>query len=366
MARPRHSGFAGDITVNGKRYRASGFLTALAAEIWENQAKANILSGKPPPPSPSLAESPETWTLRQMFDYVQKEHWDHQGDPDYFRRTARQVCALFGEEYPAIDLVGAAGYERLEAACKALGNSGGTINRKASALSKALKFSIERGKIQGVLKPQFPRQKEGKGRERILSRAEEAERMAYLQQCLPDMADWFLLCIDTGARAYSEALHVYPHVDVRNGQLLIRGRSLAPNVVPIAQADRRVKTGENKSRTVGLTSRCLAMIERRKALVGPNEHLFSNTDLRRNTLIDNWQRMREHFGSNDPEDVPYSLRHTFGTRMILAGNTVPATRDAMGHTTERQTWKYVHLAGLLSKEAAVNLDRLLSSNDAKY
>ena len=367
MARPKHSGWQADVTWDGQRHRPSGFATKLAAEVWELQALAALKLGKPLPPAPAAegGGSGGAWSLHEMFAFVQADLWSKSADPSYFTSNVAVIEKDLGPDYPAADLASASGYEALKAACLARGNSGRTINKKASIISKALKHSIERGKLTNLLKPQFPRQKQTAGRERILTREEETACLAWLRQCDPEMADWFVLGIDTGFRSYSEGLHIYPFHDIKGRDLFIRGRLIddAPNVVDLSQAKRRLKTGAGKSRVVGLTARSFAIVEERKRRLHnvANAKLF-DTELTNVRITRHWNLMKEHLGITDPQFVPYSLRHTFGTRMILAGETVPNVATLMGHSKLDQTWKYVHLAGLVQKDAVSKLEKWQEEN----
>lgn len=370
MARPKHSGFQADVTCpkTGKRYRPSGFKTSVAAEAWEHLAMANLLVGKPVPPGPAEAENASDWTLKQMLDHCYQERWASSGDPSYFEKQIAVLIQDLGPDYPAADLNGPAGFATIKEKCEARRNSAATINKKISLISTALKVAIDKGKLQNMLKPQFERVKGGtKTRERILSRDEELACLSWARQCAPDFADWIVVGIDTGFRSYSEGLHIYPFADVRGKDLFIRGRLVgelgAANVVDLAQARRRTKTGEGKSRMVGLTARALAVIEERKRKLHntPSATLFP--ELTKQRITDLWRMMKDALKITDPDFVPYSLRHTFGTRCILAGVSVPDLSVLMGHSTIKQTWKYVHLAGLVQTGAASKLEAYLNGGD---
>lgn len=360
MARQRHSGFQGDVTHGGKRYRTSGWKTEAAATVWEHQALANLIMGKPVPPGPSLDEAP-TMTLEELLGYTYREHWSTTNSAQTYKDRISSVTKLLGANYPAADLATPVGFAALRAACEAKGNGGNTINKKFSLISKAIKFCIQRGKLQGISPPVYESLPMLPGRKRVISREEEAAHLQWLTSVDQDIADWYLLCIDTGPRVYSEALHVYPHIDVRAAELHIRGRIITPsnagpNVVEVASASRRTKTGT--SRVVGLTSRVMVMIQRRLPKLGRSDRLFPD-GLSDHRIQDRWTRMKLALGAEDATLVPYSLRHTFGTRMILAGAKIEELQVLMGHASIAQTMEYVHLAGLVQKGAVSKLEAYL-------
>jgi integrase len=341
--------------------------------VWELQAEAALLLGQPLPPVPA-DKAEGVWTLGEMLDWAYREHWAAKGDPAYFAKNIRVLKKDLGEKFPAADLIGKVGFDRLKAACEARGNSGDTINKKASLVSKALKLSIERGKLQGVSMVPFPRLKGGPGRTFILSREQESACLAWLRQFDPEMAQWFQLGIDTGFRSYSEGLHIYPWADVRtspDGGLLltIRGRlveeaeDLLPSeVIDIATARRRVKTGEGVSRTVGIPRRSVSLVEEWRKRLSNRRNAPMFEDLGKQRITKNWNLMKDALGITDPGCVPYSLRHTFGTRAILSGIDIDTLRVLMGHSTRKMTEKYMHLAGLVETGAVAKLDKYLGGD----
>lgn len=357
MARARNGGWQADFTHDGKRYRCDGWRTEEAALAWEYLARSNLLLGKPLPPGPPI-NARAAWTLREMLKYAYEVHWAKLANPEFFLKYTKVLCDDLGPNHPAADLAGSAGYAKLEAACTARGNSGATINKKASVLSKALKIAIDDGKLTGIAKPQFKRQPESVGREYCLTAEEEASQLALLRQWDPDVADWYVTCIDTGMRVYSEALNVYPHVDIRGSLLVIRGRSLraAANITELHTA-RRTKTGH--SRTITMTARVREIVERRQPKLAEDGRLFDKTKVSQPYVRNIWDRMRTVLKITHPDIVPYCLRHTNLTRLIAAGVPVPHVTDWAGHSTPAQTWKYVHLAGTMSAAAASNLEEFL-------
>lgn len=372
MARARGGGFQADVTdpVTHKRHRPMGFKTLVAAEVWELQAQVALKLGQPLPPIPTQEEGAE-WTLGEMLDWAYEVYWKvESADPSYHMKNIVVLKKDLGPNTPAVEFIGADGYNKIKAACEARGNSGETINKKASTISKALKLSIERGKLQNVIKPQYGRLPKGAGREFVLSREMEARCLEFLRIYDPEMAQWFIMGMDTGFRSYSEGLHIYPFVDVRGEDLFIRGRVLDdeapfPNVVEIASARRRVKTGEGKSRIIGMTKRSQEIVAEWRTKLHNRRDVAMFENLNKQKITERWHTMAEALGYTGPaykEFVPYSLRHTFGTRCILAGVNVDELRVLMGHSTRAQTEKYVHLAGLVQKGAAAKLEKFLEGD----
>lgn len=371
MPRARGSTFQADVSDpnTGKRHRPGGFATEQAARIWELQAETALLLGQPLPPVPNDQVS-GVWTLAEMLDWAYEQHWRHKADTAYFQKNIRVVKKDLGPNYPAADLVGMVGFERLKSACLARGNSGDTINKKASLISKALKLSVQAGKLQGVAVVPYPRLKPGPGRTFIFTKDQEAACLAWLRQFDPEMAQWFQLGIDTGYRSYSEGLHIYPWADVRKGpdgllltfrgRLIEDGEDLLPaEVVDIRTARRRLKTGEGMSRTIGVPDRSAPLVEEWKHRLSNRRNAAMFENLSKARITDHWRVMKDAIGIDDRECVPYSLRHTFGTRAILSGIDIDTLRVLMGHSTRKMTEKYMHLAGLVETGAVAKLNRYL-------
>jgi site-specific recombinase XerD len=110
---------------------------------------------------------------------------------------------------------------------------------------------------------------------------------------------------------------------------------------------------------VGITKRCLPIIEEWKRKLHNRRDVAMFENLSKQRITDAWKVMKDHVGIAEAECVPYSLRHTFGTRSILSGIDVDRLQYLMGHSTSAMTKKYVHLARLVENEAVEKLDRFL-------
>jgi Site-specific recombinase XerD len=191
------------------------------------------------------------------------------------------------------------------------GNSCNTYWRGGYSLSRRL--------------PKMSRRKEFEGRIRFYTAEDEKEILG-----------WFT---HIGKQDHYEAVIVLVDTGFRPRELW---GCRAENVNRLNQTITLWKTKTGKPRTIPMTDRVRDIILRRCAEY-PQGQLFpgsSNAWMRHA-----WDRVRALMGKmDDPEFIPYGLRHTCCSRLVQRG--VPLTRVMawMGHTSIQTTMRYAHLA----------------------
>ena len=202
------------------------------------------------------------------------------------------------------------------------GNSGGTINRKMSTLSVMLKYAEDQGLLDAS--PRIPRRREAEHRIRFMSPEEETKVLAYCEHHGQHaMADFVAIAIDTGFRK-NEILRLTLADCVDNYAVLHAGT-----------------TKSGKARSVPLTKRVRAIIEKRKAL--GYTKLFP--DLSDPMLRKRWDALRDYMGKTDDiQFVVHMLRHTCASRLAQAGKNATFIQNWMGHSSIMVTQRYMHLA----------------------
>ena len=213
---------------------------------------------------------------------------------------------------------------------EAKGNSNATINRKLNALSRVLKFALEREYV--IKLPKIERKKERNGRIRWLTKEEEQSLVNhFISSGRKDVATLCLFLLDTGARV-GEALKVQ-WKDIQN------------NMVTFWD------TKNNTSRSIPLTSRLSTLLQN-KETSGP----FLNINY--NELHYLWGKAKEALGlSNDEEFVPHCLRHTCASRLVQSGVPILTAKEFLGHKSVNITMRYAHLAPQNLKEAIKALEK---------
>lgn len=213
---------------------------------------------------------------------------------------------------------------------EAKGNSNATINRKLNALSKTLKFALEREYITKI--PRIERKKESTGRIRWLTDDEEKKLVAhFISVGRQDVATLCLFLLDTGARV-GEALKV-EWKDFQNNKVTFWN------------------TKNDTSRSIPLTSRLLSCLSSPQ-YKGP----FCHIDYNEFHYL--WRKAKEALGlAQDEEFVPHCLRHTCASRLVQSGVPILTAKEFLGHKSVNITMRYAHLAPQNLTDAVKVLER---------
>lgn len=305
----------------GGRARVT-FGTKAEAEQWLMQGRVAILSGKSPSSVLALASGLPV-TMADLLKRVEVDHWQGTKGERTAMINAKQVIDVIGSNVSPADITDQVVRDMI-AEFKGAGNSSGTINRKLAALSKMLQHYTE---IGGTLRlPKIPKLKEGQHRIRYITEDEEQVMLKWASDMgLDNFHDFVVLGLDTGLRTRTEALALLPSN--------IMKQSGAPVAITVHPDQAKSK----KPRTIPLTQRCKEIIARR-----------SNTLFREFTYSQlrwTWDRMKEDMGlSEDPQFIPYALRHTFCSRLVQRGVHLVTVKELAGHSDVSVTMRYSHLA----------------------
>lgn len=206
------------------------------------------------------------------------------------------------------------------------GLANATINRKMSALSKLTKLAEDLEVIRK--RPKITFLKEGKGRDRVLSRNEEVKALQFFDHIgLKNSGALFAFLLYTGARI-GEAYEV-KHEHVSGGRVMFKG----PN-------ERGLKNGDFRS--VPLVGPAKEAWEHISRAGEAYDRPFQVIPI--DTFRGHWERLRQHLGAeDDPCFVPHMLGHTCATRLVVKGVALPQVMKWMGHRNIQTTMKYAHL-----------------------
>lgn len=314
--RQRGNSFLVDVTVAGVR-RTCTAATVEQAKQAQADLRAELLRTVG-----ANVEHGNTWTLQQAFNKTREVAWSDPGrSAGLLARNAEFAVEFFGPATP----VSAIDADKLDEYTTHLvnqGNSNATVNRKLAAVSRMLSLAVARGKLSR--KPVIQRKREGIGRVRFLSDAEEAAALKLLAHWGKGAhVDVFIVLIDTG---------------LRGGELWrLEGRDcdMTQGLLSIWM------TKNGHPRSVPMTDRVRAIVDKRRAMYrrGP---LFPEGD---NHWFDRvWSRMREALQlSQDSQFIPYALRHTCASRLIQRGVPLKVVQEWLGHKTITVTLRYAHL-----------------------
>lgn len=324
---PRGDSYQTQVNHKGARYRRQ-FPDKAGAQQWGADSVAALLRGE----EPDMGEQARggggggVQTLQRLLDHVHASRWATQRGADKTLINARDMVQLIGPTMPVAKV------RRMEIdnAVQALlkrGCAHATVNRKLSALSTML--SAYEDMTEGYLKPKFPKRlKEADNRIRRVTPEEEAAILGHFERAgREDMRDWAIFALDTGLR--------------RNECLSIQLKDIGE--VKLNAWGAWTKSGKN--RTVPLTARVKALVERRRAAArNENERLFEALD--EHGMRYHWDRMREALGmEDDAEFVPHILRHEFCSRLADRGASAPIIMALAGHSSLATSQKYIHVSG---------------------
>ena len=241
----------------------------------------------------------------------------------YLADSLRSAKLLEGwRELPLASLTPARIEERLRG-MRESGLSGSTVNRYRSLLSSLFAFALRTGRVTINPMRQVQRYKENDPRIRYLGDDEEAALRKIVRANFPEREPELDIALHTGIRRGEQFGLRWEAVDLKNLRIAVRG-----------------KTGR---RFVPLNSKArLALESLRLQSTGS---AFVCPDAQRDGQLD-WRRWFEScVRSADIENFTWhDLRHTFASRLVMAGVDLSSVQKLLGHKSILMTMRYAHLA----------------------
>jgi site-specific recombinase XerD len=221
--------------------------------------------------------------------------------------------------------------------------SPGSVNRWQAALSLIFRVGIENGKISLNPAAKIKRKTENRGRVRFLSAEEELVLRKEIAKSYPQHLPALEISIHTGIRAGEQFRIRWSDIDF----------------------DRRIltipKTKNGDTRHIPLNQIALSAF-RQLRKDGPRaEWVFVNSEGNQLRNQRDWfDRVLEN--TKLPNYTWHCNRHTFASRLVMAGVDLRTVGELLGHRTFQMTLRYAHLAAD-HKESAV--DRLCDTAPAR-
>ncbi|HUX66901.1 MAG TPA: site-specific integrase [Terriglobales bacterium] len=207
-----------------------------------------------------------------------------------------------------------------------------TVNRHKAFLSLAYRIGIENSQVQHNPVRAVRQRREDNGRIRFLSPEDEARLRSVIRQGCPEHEPELDLALNTGLRQGNQYGLQWPDVDFERRQVAVA----------------RTKNGQ--AHYAPLNQAAIEALLRLKALAGGSPWVIVNA-------ADGKGRYR-----GLPRRKPRSwfepavakaglgqfpwhcLRHTFASRLVMAGVDIRTVAELMGHRTLAMTMRYAHLA----------------------
>ena len=318
-----------DFQYRGERYAGCiGAVSKTVAREVEIKKKVEAKEGRyestAKKPSPLLEDFVE-----EYFEFYRATRRPHS-----VRRheiSWRAVQPVFGNK--RLDEISPLALERYRRQRQKSGRSDVTINRELAFLRHVYTMAITWDKtIENPVK-KVKLARENNDKMRILSPDEEIRLLA---QCGAQLKPLVITALNTGFRSSELLSLTWADVDFSSGMVTVRAgyvknresRSVPMNKVLTATL-RAIKMGSSMSEAVFLSSRGTPYRSFRSAF----ERAVRKAKI---------------------EDVTiHSMRHTFASRLVMAGVDLPTVKELMGHKDIKMTLRYTHLSNR-HKQNAVN------------
>jgi len=288
--------------------------------------------------------------MRQLLATTYTTIWSKQKDGDGSYANGLDVVEALEAQSPSLTNpagVRGAAIDKLIGTFETRGLTGGTINRKMSALRRMLKLAYRYDMIDRI--PIIPKQRESQPRTRALTK-------------------WEFMRIRSLLKSFGKTQH--------HGRLLHRMATVlfytGMRLSELPKAIRRFKPGTG----------AVVLIEDTKNGTSREVPLCKEAVLAYNYLIPNgfsdwnrspvWQPTTRQFREawagavkaagkrglvERPEEIKtHTLRHSCATRLAQAGVPMPTLRDWMGHKSLATTMNYIHMASIDLRNAAKRLE----------
>lgn len=331
-------------TVKGKRFQgAIGDVSkAVAGEVAEKK-RVEALEGK-------LIERPLKAPLFGHYDAEKGQFTDAVGEYHKFYRenhkarsaermtyALQALCGVFGSK--RLDEISPFGVEQYKAQRKAAGYADATTNRELACLKNLFNMAIKWGWTADNPVRQVRFYRENNARLRWLTLEEETELLKHCDQRLKTLV---LAGVDTGFRAGELRSLRWQAVDFKRGTVSV--------------ASYYTKNGD---------PRCNPMTKRLEQALREYKSAAGN---RADGLVFGPQQWRKSFESAKKlaglgKDVVFhSLRHTYISRLVMAGVDIRTVQELAGHRTITMTMRYAHLGPEQKKRAVARLDAEVTAN----
>ncbi|HXI42393.1 MAG TPA: site-specific integrase [Bryobacteraceae bacterium] len=209
------------------------------------------------------------------------------------------------------------------------GLSGSTANRYRSFLSTVFAFGVHTGRMGSNPCAKVAQYRENPPRVRFLLPEEETRLRKVIQEQCPERMEELDLALNTGIRRGEQFSLLRENVNLEQGVLTVQGKT-GRRHVPINSAARKA----------------LEVLLSRAA--GPNL-IPEYTEAGR---LD-WRRWLEDciVWAKIQNFTWHDLRHTFASRLVMAGVDIRTVQELMGHKSILMTMRYAHLAPSHTKAA---------------
>jgi site-specific recombinase XerD len=211
---------------------------------------------------------------------------------------------------------------------KRTGLSGSTVNRYRALISSVYAIGVAAGRVSKNPVSRVKRYKENESRVRYLREEEEERLRAVLKVQFPERIPEYELALYTGMRRGEQFGLKWKDVDLEKGMLTVRGKTGRRFIIVNSHA----KTALQK---------LLGAQNAGAAISSP----YVCPETKRDDQRD-WRRWLEDAAkAANVEDFHWhDLRHTFASRLVMAGVDLRTVQELLGHKSILMTMRYAHLS----------------------
>jgi site-specific recombinase XerD len=320
---------------HGRRHRERVGPRSLAIAVYQKR-KTEIREGHFFPPGPR-----RHLTLQTLAEQALKAK-ELRNTPYSVRMDRIRLKRLL-EHFGSITAAGltSGAIEEFMGKLASVGRSGATLNQYRSLLSSFYTFGLRTALVSVNPVARVPRARVSPGRIRFLDAKEEA-RLRRTLDPLPFHCEAELdLSLNTGLRRGEQFALRWDKVDLKRGLLTVARGKTGLRHIPLNSAARRALS-----------------VLRRYTGQTPFVCPYAHGQLR------DWRRWFEAAvrRAKLTDFHWHDLRHTFASRLVMAGVDLASVQALLGHKTVQMTLRYAHLAPAHLKRAVDALCDGLSSH----
>jgi integrase len=211
-----------------------------------------------------------------------------------------------------------------------------TCNRYRALLSFIYRIAVRNGKLADNPIRKLARRRENNGRVRFLDADEEAALRAKIRELSPDQEPEFDLALHTGMRRNEQYRLGWEHVDFRLGLINV------------------VQSKNGQCRTIPMNAAARDALQKLRQQRDDSGYVSPGTPTDRERDWRRWfeQAVRE---AGISDFCWHDLRHTFASRLVMAGVDLRTVAELLGHKTLAMVMRYAHLAPGHMREAIERL-----------
>jgi site-specific recombinase XerD len=218
-----------------------------------------------------------------------------------------------------------------------------TINRYKALFSLTFRIALENGKVKFNPARIVKRRREDNARIRWMLPEEERRLRKVIEMKWPEHMPEFEIALHTGMRLSEQYSLVWADVDFLNRVVTVH----------------RTKNGE--VRHIKLNRVALAAFRAFFARSQGDGYVFTNDRFERLHSSRHW--FEPAVAEAEITDFTWHcLRHTFASRLVMAGVDLRTVQQLMGHKTIQMTCRYAHLA---PEHQLAAVERLCETDDAQ-